>query len=90
MLKEKNVHRILTVYLSQGTDFHPKYTGENLTCTVQGLKRSTQYKFRVNDGCECGFVFVLPHRCSSNKISGLYIAVFSQALVFLFLLELAR
>lgn len=30
-----------------GTDFHPKYTGENLTCTVQGLKRSTQYKFRL-------------------------------------------
>uniref|UniRef100_A0A3P8XU45 Fibronectin type-III domain-containing protein n=1 Tax=Esox lucius TaxID=8010 RepID=A0A3P8XU45_ESOLU len=30
-----------------GTDFHPKYTGDNLTCTVQGLKRSTQYKFRV-------------------------------------------
>uniref|UniRef100_A0AAQ4QXC7 Fibronectin type III domain containing 3Ba n=1 Tax=Gasterosteus aculeatus aculeatus TaxID=481459 RepID=A0AAQ4QXC7_GASAC len=23
------------------------YTGENLTCTVQGLKRSTQYKFRL-------------------------------------------
>lgn len=34
----------------QGTDFHPKYTGENLTCTVQGLKRSTQYKFRVSGG----------------------------------------
>lgn len=34
----------------QGTDFHPKYTGENLTCTVQGLKRSTQYKFRVSCG----------------------------------------
>ncbi|KAL1022016.1 hypothetical protein UPYG_G00021100 [Umbra pygmaea] len=30
-----------------GTDFHPKYTGENLTCTIQGLKRSTQYKFRL-------------------------------------------
>uniref|UniRef100_A0A6Q2ZDS8 Fibronectin type-III domain-containing protein n=1 Tax=Esox lucius TaxID=8010 RepID=A0A6Q2ZDS8_ESOLU len=30
-----------------GTDFHPKYTGDNLTCTVQGLKRSTQYKFRL-------------------------------------------
>uniref|UniRef100_A0A3P8UYA1 Fibronectin type III domain containing 3Ba n=1 Tax=Cynoglossus semilaevis TaxID=244447 RepID=A0A3P8UYA1_CYNSE len=26
---------------------HPQYTGENLTCTVQGLKRSTQYKFRL-------------------------------------------
>uniref|UniRef100_A0A674N779 Fibronectin type III domain containing 3Ba n=1 Tax=Takifugu rubripes TaxID=31033 RepID=A0A674N779_TAKRU len=34
--------------VSTGTDFHPKYTGENLTCTVQGLKRSTQYKFRVS------------------------------------------
>ncbi|XP_049917033.1 fibronectin type III domain containing 3Ba isoform X2 [Epinephelus moara] len=32
---------------NSGTDFHPKYTGENLTCTVQGLKRSTQYKFRL-------------------------------------------
>uniref|UniRef100_A0A8C3AXM2 Fibronectin type III domain containing 3Ba n=1 Tax=Cyclopterus lumpus TaxID=8103 RepID=A0A8C3AXM2_CYCLU len=30
-----------------GVDFHPKYTGENLTCTVQGLKRRTQYKFRL-------------------------------------------
>uniref|UniRef100_A0A8K9V3E3 Fibronectin type III domain containing 3Ba n=1 Tax=Oncorhynchus mykiss TaxID=8022 RepID=A0A8K9V3E3_ONCMY len=30
-----------------GTDFHPKYTGDNLTSTVQGLKRSTQYKFRL-------------------------------------------
>uniref|UniRef100_G3UCM6 Fibronectin type III domain-containing protein 3B n=1 Tax=Loxodonta africana TaxID=9785 RepID=G3UCM6_LOXAF len=26
--------------------FHPKYTGEELTCTVKNLKRSTQYKFR--------------------------------------------
>uniref|UniRef100_A0AAQ4PVR5 Fibronectin type III domain containing 3Ba n=1 Tax=Gasterosteus aculeatus aculeatus TaxID=481459 RepID=A0AAQ4PVR5_GASAC len=33
---------------NSGIDFHPKYTGENLTCTVQGLKRSTQYKFRVS------------------------------------------
>uniref|UniRef100_A0AAX7U3L4 Fibronectin type-III domain-containing protein n=1 Tax=Astatotilapia calliptera TaxID=8154 RepID=A0AAX7U3L4_ASTCA len=32
---------------NSGTDFHPKYTGENLSCTVQGLKRSTQYKFRL-------------------------------------------
>ncbi|XP_053700357.1 fibronectin type III domain containing 3Ba [Synchiropus splendidus] len=32
---------------NSGNDFHPKYTGENLTCTVQGLKRSTQYKFRL-------------------------------------------
>lgn len=30
-----------------GTEFQPKYTGENLTCTVDGLKRSTQYKFRL-------------------------------------------
>ncbi|XP_064131544.1 fibronectin type III domain-containing protein 3B isoform X1 [Loxodonta africana] len=27
--------------------FHPKYTGEELTCTVKNLKRSTQYKFRL-------------------------------------------
>ncbi|XP_041965893.1 fibronectin type III domain containing 3Ba [Alosa sapidissima] len=32
---------------NHGTEFHPKYTGENLTCTVEGLKRSTQYKFRL-------------------------------------------
>ncbi|KAM6960940.1 fibronectin type III domain containing 3Ba [Aplochiton taeniatus] len=32
---------------NSGTDFHPKYTGENLASTVQGLKRSTQYKFRL-------------------------------------------
>ncbi|XP_077588041.1 fibronectin type III domain containing 3Ba isoform X1 [Stigmatopora nigra] len=32
---------------NSGVDFHPKYTGEHLTCTVQGLKRSTQYKFRL-------------------------------------------
>uniref|UniRef100_A0A7N8XWB0 Fibronectin type III domain containing 3Ba n=1 Tax=Mastacembelus armatus TaxID=205130 RepID=A0A7N8XWB0_9TELE len=37
---------------NSGTDFHPKYTGENLTCTVQGLKRSTQYKFRVASNTE--------------------------------------
>uniref|UniRef100_A0AAY4AKK4 Fibronectin type-III domain-containing protein n=1 Tax=Denticeps clupeoides TaxID=299321 RepID=A0AAY4AKK4_9TELE len=30
-----------------GTEFHPKYTGENLSCTVEGLRRSTQYKFRL-------------------------------------------
>uniref|UniRef100_A0A8D2Q5K8 Fibronectin type III domain-containing protein 3B n=1 Tax=Varanus komodoensis TaxID=61221 RepID=A0A8D2Q5K8_VARKO len=27
--------------------FHPKYTGEDRTCTVKNLKRSTQYKFRL-------------------------------------------
>nr|XP_033814966.1 fibronectin type III domain-containing protein 3B [Geotrypetes seraphini]XP_033814967.1 fibronectin type III domain-containing protein 3B [Geotrypetes seraphini]XP_033814968.1 fibronectin type III domain-containing protein 3B [Geotrypetes seraphini]XP_033814969.1 fibronectin type III domain-containing protein 3B [Geotrypetes seraphini]XP_033814971.1 fibronectin type III domain-containing protein 3B [Geotrypetes seraphini] len=27
--------------------FHPKYTGDHLTCTVKNLKRSTQYKFRL-------------------------------------------
>ncbi|XP_028913799.1 fibronectin type III domain-containing protein 3B isoform X2 [Ornithorhynchus anatinus] len=27
--------------------FHPKYTGEDVTCTVKNLKRSTQYKFRL-------------------------------------------
>uniref|UniRef100_A0A8C9W1Q2 Fibronectin type III domain containing 3Ba n=1 Tax=Scleropages formosus TaxID=113540 RepID=A0A8C9W1Q2_SCLFO len=32
---------------NNGAEFHPKYTGENLTCTVDGLKRSTQYKFRL-------------------------------------------
>ncbi|XP_066565011.1 fibronectin type III domain containing 3Ba isoform X2 [Amia ocellicauda] len=32
---------------NNGTGFHPKYTGENLICTVDNLKRSTQYKFRL-------------------------------------------
>ncbi|ETE72948.1 Fibronectin type III domain-containing protein 3B [Ophiophagus hannah] len=27
--------------------FHPRYTGEDRTCTVKNLKRSTQYKFRL-------------------------------------------
>lgn len=65
MLKESlETGRLLTVFHPQGTDFHPKYTGENLTCTVQGLKRSTQYKFRVSDDvmwmlvvCVCVCVF---------------------------------
>ncbi|XP_049323250.1 fibronectin type III domain containing 3Ba [Astyanax mexicanus] len=30
-----------------GAEFHPKYTGESLSCTVEGLKRSSQYKFRL-------------------------------------------
>ncbi|XP_061825202.1 fibronectin type III domain containing 3Ba isoform X1 [Nerophis lumbriciformis] len=32
---------------NSGADFHPKYTGEKASCTVEGLKRSTQYKFRL-------------------------------------------
>ncbi|KAJ8409624.1 hypothetical protein AAFF_G00230250 [Aldrovandia affinis] len=32
---------------NNGTEFNPKYTGENLTCTVGGLERGTQYKFRL-------------------------------------------
>ncbi|KAG7487384.1 hypothetical protein MATL_G00022640 [Megalops atlanticus] len=32
---------------NNGTEFHPRYSGEKLTCTVDGLKRSTQYKFRL-------------------------------------------
>ncbi|KAG9340060.1 hypothetical protein JZ751_021980, partial [Albula glossodonta] len=30
-----------------GGDFQPRYCGEKLTYTVSGLKRSTQYKFRL-------------------------------------------
>ncbi|XP_064188714.1 fibronectin type III domain-containing protein 3B-like [Anguilla rostrata] len=30
-----------------GEEFHPRYCGEKLMCTVDGLKRSTQYKFRL-------------------------------------------
>uniref|UniRef100_A0A3Q2PSW8 Fibronectin type III domain containing 3Ba n=1 Tax=Fundulus heteroclitus TaxID=8078 RepID=A0A3Q2PSW8_FUNHE len=36
-----------TLEIQEDNNFYPKYTGENLTCTVQGLKRSTQYKFRL-------------------------------------------
>uniref|UniRef100_A0A8C7ZKU8 Fibronectin type III domain containing 3Ba n=1 Tax=Oryzias sinensis TaxID=183150 RepID=A0A8C7ZKU8_9TELE len=36
-----------TLEMQEDNNFYPKYTGENLTCTVQGLKRSTQYKFRL-------------------------------------------
>uniref|UniRef100_A0A4W6DNY2 Fibronectin type III domain containing 3Ba n=2 Tax=Lates calcarifer TaxID=8187 RepID=A0A4W6DNY2_LATCA len=36
-----------TLEIQEDNNFHPKYTGENLTCTVPGLKRSTQYKFRL-------------------------------------------
>uniref|UniRef100_H3B2E6 Fibronectin type III domain containing 3B n=1 Tax=Latimeria chalumnae TaxID=7897 RepID=H3B2E6_LATCH len=32
---------------SSDNEFHPKYTGEDLSCTVKNLKRSTQYKFRL-------------------------------------------
>ncbi|KAJ8375745.1 hypothetical protein SKAU_G00063250 [Synaphobranchus kaupii] len=30
-----------------GGEFHPRYCGEKLTCTVDGLKRSMLYKFRL-------------------------------------------
>ncbi|KAL7832427.1 hypothetical protein AOLI_G00299750 [Acnodon oligacanthus] len=32
---------------SSGAEFLPKYTGDSLSCTVEGLKRSSQYKFRL-------------------------------------------
>ncbi|KAJ8387179.1 hypothetical protein AAFF_G00159910 [Aldrovandia affinis] len=32
---------------NNGIEFQPRYCGEKLTCTVDGLKRSTQYKFRM-------------------------------------------
>uniref|UniRef100_A0A671PHJ5 Fibronectin type III domain-containing protein 3B-like n=1 Tax=Sinocyclocheilus anshuiensis TaxID=1608454 RepID=A0A671PHJ5_9TELE len=44
---EEPVTYTLEIQEENGTEFHPKYTGENLTCTVEGLKRSTQYKFRL-------------------------------------------
>lgn len=64
-LTEKLPHGPLTAPLlfPQGTDFHPKYTGENLTCTVQGLKRSSQYKFRVSEDDDAG-VCVKKKACS--------------------------
>uniref|UniRef100_A0A3B4ELP8 Fibronectin type-III domain-containing protein n=1 Tax=Pygocentrus nattereri TaxID=42514 RepID=A0A3B4ELP8_PYGNA len=32
---------------SNGAEFLPKYTGDSLSCTVEDLKRSSQYKFRL-------------------------------------------
>ncbi|XP_026864332.2 fibronectin type III domain containing 3Ba [Electrophorus electricus] len=32
---------------SKGAEFHPTYTGQSLSCTVEELKRSSQYKFRL-------------------------------------------
>ncbi|CAI9595451.1 unnamed protein product, partial [Staurois parvus] len=38
-----------TLEIQEDTDsvFQPAYTGEELTCTVNNLQRSTQYKFRL-------------------------------------------
>uniref|UniRef100_A0A7N5ZWP7 Fibronectin type-III domain-containing protein n=1 Tax=Anabas testudineus TaxID=64144 RepID=A0A7N5ZWP7_ANATE len=44
---EDQLKYTLEIQEDNNVNFHPKYTGENLTCTVQGLKRSTQYKFRL-------------------------------------------
>uniref|UniRef100_A0A8C6V5I2 Fibronectin type III domain containing 3Ba n=1 Tax=Neogobius melanostomus TaxID=47308 RepID=A0A8C6V5I2_9GOBI len=44
---EEQLKYTLEIQEDNSVHFHPKYTGENLTCTVQGLKRSTQYKFRL-------------------------------------------
>uniref|UniRef100_A0A3Q3N2U4 Fibronectin type III domain containing 3Ba n=1 Tax=Labrus bergylta TaxID=56723 RepID=A0A3Q3N2U4_9LABR len=44
---EEQLKYTLEIQEDHTVNFHPKYTGENLTCTVQGLKRSTQYKFRL-------------------------------------------
>uniref|UniRef100_A0A665WQT1 Fibronectin type-III domain-containing protein n=1 Tax=Echeneis naucrates TaxID=173247 RepID=A0A665WQT1_ECHNA len=44
---EEQLKYTLEIQEDNSVNFHPKYTGENLTCTVQGLKRSTQYKFRL-------------------------------------------
>uniref|UniRef100_A0A672FXI5 Fibronectin type III domain containing 3Ba n=1 Tax=Salarias fasciatus TaxID=181472 RepID=A0A672FXI5_SALFA len=44
---EEQLKYTLEIQEDNTVNFHPKYTGENLTCTVQGLKRSTQYKFRL-------------------------------------------
>uniref|UniRef100_A0A3Q3J9L3 Fibronectin type-III domain-containing protein n=1 Tax=Monopterus albus TaxID=43700 RepID=A0A3Q3J9L3_MONAL len=39
---EEQLKYTLEIQEDNSVNFHPKYTGENLTCTVQGLKRSTQ------------------------------------------------
>uniref|UniRef100_A0AAY4EY38 Fibronectin type-III domain-containing protein n=1 Tax=Denticeps clupeoides TaxID=299321 RepID=A0AAY4EY38_9TELE len=31
----------------EGPEFHPKYSGTDVSCRVEGLRRSTQYSFRV-------------------------------------------
>uniref|UniRef100_A0A8C9TY20 Fibronectin type III domain containing 3B n=1 Tax=Scleropages formosus TaxID=113540 RepID=A0A8C9TY20_SCLFO len=38
---------VLTYTLEAG-EFQPKYAGECLMCTVEGLKRNTQYSFRIS------------------------------------------
>uniref|UniRef100_A0AAR2KKP6 Fibronectin type-III domain-containing protein n=1 Tax=Pygocentrus nattereri TaxID=42514 RepID=A0AAR2KKP6_PYGNA len=35
-----------TLEIQDDTEFLPKYTGDSLSCTVEDLKRSSQYKFR--------------------------------------------
>uniref|UniRef100_A0AAZ3NNI8 Fibronectin type-III domain-containing protein n=1 Tax=Oncorhynchus tshawytscha TaxID=74940 RepID=A0AAZ3NNI8_ONCTS len=44
---EELITYTLEIQEDNTVNFHPKYTGDNLTSTVQGLKRSTQYKFRL-------------------------------------------
>ncbi|XP_029470928.1 fibronectin type III domain-containing protein 3B isoform X2 [Rhinatrema bivittatum] len=44
---EEMISYTLDIQEENDSVFHPKYTGENLTCTVKNLKRSTQYKFRL-------------------------------------------
>ena len=36
------------VVTPQGYGFQPSYDGEDLSCTVKNLHRSTNYKFRVS------------------------------------------
>lgn len=36
-------------FASQGYGFQPSYDGEELSCTVKNLHRSTKYKFRVRE-----------------------------------------
>lgn len=37
----------LLFLLLQGYGFQPSYDGDELTCTIRNLHRSTKYKFRV-------------------------------------------
>lgn len=37
--------------LSQGYGFQPSYDGDELSCTIRNLHRSTKYKFRVRKPC---------------------------------------
>ncbi|KAL0972653.1 hypothetical protein UPYG_G00192450, partial [Umbra pygmaea] len=45
--KEDDIYYTLEIDEDEGYGFQPRYDGDELTCTVKNLHRSTKYKFRV-------------------------------------------